>query len=151
MLVTKPAKTVTDTSKLSPRHLVSNIRHQHRFSHPLLSHAIQLKPGLDDWIITNIKFLNFETNGPQWPWQIVMSVAPVKVVVQTLQKEIFWFKVWKGVVISHLWTNNYNLTRKLSGEKSGKSERCDVLTKTAITKFTKIAILTDPSKSEISF
>ena len=32
MLVTKTAKTVTNISKLSPTHFVSNIRHQHRWS-----------------------------------------------------------------------------------------------------------------------
>ena len=32
MLVTKTAKTVTNISKLSPAHFVSNIRHQHRCS-----------------------------------------------------------------------------------------------------------------------
>ena len=36
MLVTKTVKTVTNISKLSPTHFVSNIRHQHRCSRKVL-------------------------------------------------------------------------------------------------------------------
>ena len=42
MLVTKPAKTVTNISKLLPKHFVSNISHQHRCN------SLRLEPYFSD-------------------------------------------------------------------------------------------------------
>ena len=52
MLVTKTAKTVTNISKLSPTHFVSNIRHQYRCSRCYL---FSLKPCLEQSLVSFLR------------------------------------------------------------------------------------------------
>ena len=126
MLVTKTAKTVTNISKLSATHFVSNIRHQHRCRREWAIETFQKKYRLKVSFVKGQVFLKralvrkYKTDWPltvpiieTWFFEIRKVITTYETIVRRLNEWFEWFRECCGVPKLTVPKFEIHLTKKL--------------------------------------